>query len=534
MKKDKKLLLCAPIVGLVLALTACNDMEQLPENKFTNATFWTSAANAEAMLNTAYSQMYDANRMIRDETLGDNVYDNQNSSTDVRVWHQGYAVGDLRLFSDEWSNDYKTIKSVHMFLAHIDNVDAISEGLKVRMKAEARFIRAYAYMRLALFFGDVPFFTTDITNDEAHTITRTPKNEVVSFIHSELNDIAEQLPTNTELANADRGRVTKAAALLLNARAYMMDNDWANATSRLEQIVNGQAGNYSLFSSYAGLFEVKNEYNPEIILDVSYLEDVRTWNNIQNFGPISAGGTQCNKAILGSLVNNYITLGGYSISDAGADYDPANPYVNRDPRLTATVVYDGHAFNKLKGFGPEVIYTHPNADTKDRYKAGDTQTSPTGFYAAKYFCPPKIGNNSTGINIIMMRHAEVLLSYAEAKIEQAQMDASIWNQTVRLVRQRAGFTASRALDFPADASQEELRRIIRQERRSEFAMEGRRYFDIIRWKVGPECLNGPVYGAHFVESSVDKYVFNDPRSYLYPIPETERSYNPNLTQNPGY
>jgi hypothetical protein len=145
-----------------------------------------------------------------------------------------------------------------------------------------------------------------------------------------------------------------------------------------------------------------------------------------------------------------------------------------------------------------------------------------------------VGNNNTGINVIMMRYAEVLLSYAEAKIELGQMDATVWNQTVRAVRQRTGFTAAKALDFPIGASQAQLRSIIRQERRSEFAMEGSRYFDIIRWKIGKECLNGPVVGANFVKENVDVYVFNDPRSYLFPIPATERSYNSNLTQNPGY
>lgn len=530
----KKIFHYTQILGIVLALSACNDMEQLPANRFTNATFWTSAMNAEAMLSTAYSQMYSADRMLSDERLGDNLYDRMASNTDIRVWHQGYAVGDLRLFANEWSNDYQAIKSVHIFLAHIDNVNDISESLKTRMKAEARFIRVYAYLRLTTFFGDVPFFTSEITNREAHEIARTPKSEIVRFIHSELNEITSQLPTNTEQADADRSRITKAAAILLNARAYLMDNEWANATSLLEQIIDDKAGRYSLFPSYAGLFEVENEYNSEVILDVSYLENVRTWSNIQYFGPISAGGTQSNWAILGSLVDNYLTLGGYSIKDTGADFDPANPYANRDPRLTATVVYDGYEFLKNKGFGPEVIYTNPNAVTLDRYKAGDTQTSPTGFYVAKYFCPPSIGNNNTGINVIMMRYAEVLLSYAEAKIEQGQMNAAIWDQTVRAVRQRAGFTTTKALDYPSMASQTELRNIIRQERRSEFAMEGRRYFDIVRWKIGPECLDGPVFGAYFVEDRVDLFVFNDPRSYLFPIPETERSYNSNLTQNPGY
>lgn len=119
------MLLYIPVLGCMLGLTACNDMEQLPANKFTNATFWTSMRNAEAMLNGAYAQMYPSDRMLNDEALADNVYDHTSSNTDNRVWHQGYAVGDLRMFSNEWQSNYQTIKNVHIFLA---NVDAVKDG----------------------------------------------------------------------------------------------------------------------------------------------------------------------------------------------------------------------------------------------------------------------------------------------------------------------------------------------------------------------------------------------------------------------
>ena len=528
------MLLYIPILGCMLGLVACNDMEQLPANKFTNATFWTSMKNAEAMLNRAYALMYPSDRMLNDEALADNVYDHTSSNTDNRVWHQGYAVGDLRMFSNEWQNNYQTIKSVHIFLA---NVDAVQDGTveqKVRLKAEARFIRAYAYLRLITFFGDVPFFTEDITNEEAHTIKRTERSRVMAFIHQELNEVAEQLPLNTALADAERGRITKAAAVLLNARAYLKDCEWEKAQACFEKIMDGQFGSYDLFESYAGLFEVENEYNKEIILDVSYAENIRTWSTIQHFGPLSAGGTSCVRPIRASLVDSYLTLGGYTINEVGTDFDPANPYANRDPRMTATVVYDGHRFKELKGWGPEIIYTNPNAGTVDSYDPSKNSTSRTGFYTAKYFCPPVPGNNNTGINIIMMRYAEVLLGYAECANELGTMNVDVWNKTIKLVRERAGFVASRALDFPVSASQEEIRNMIRQEYRSEFAMEGRRYFDILRWKIGPETLNGPVKGAYFVPGVIDNFVFSDPRSYLYPIPETERALNKNLSQNEGY
>src|SRR5690606_10717643 len=136
-----------------------------------------------------------------------------------------------------------------------------------------------------------------------------------------------------------------------------------------------------------------------------------------------------------------------------------------------------------------------------------------------------------------IRYAEVLLNYAEAKQAMGQMDESVWNNTIRLLRQRAGFTDAEALNFPAAA---DLTNIIRRERRAELAMEGLRTDDIRRWKIAESVLNGFAHGARFGGAAVDNgYIRAQRRTftakdYLWPIPSSEIGLNPNLTQNPGY
>jgi hypothetical protein len=130
--------------------------------------------------------------------------------------------------------------------------------------------------------------------------------------------------------------------------------------------------------------------------------------------------------------------------------------------------------------------------------------------------------------------------YAEAKNELGQLDAGVWDQTIKPLRTRAGFTAAAAVNFPA-TGQAALRDVVRSERRSELAMEGLRVFDIRRWKTAEVVLNGWAHGAKFGPASVDNgYIranqrsFDAGKAYLWPIPRDERAVNPNLTQNPGW
>lgn len=540
MKLNKYILL----IGISLTtwlMSSCNSMENAPTNKFTDDTYWTSTEKAQYVVNMAYSQMYNATRMWSDESLSDNMIDGR-SITDQRSIRKGQATPSLGLFANEWSDLYGGIKTCHIFLEKIDLVPNMDAATKKRMIAEIRYIRAAIYFRLTNFYGAIPFFTRDITLAEANTISRTPHATVVDFLLSELDDVVADLPSKDGLAEAERGKITKAAAIMLKARVYLMESNWDGVLACCDKLINqqGEYGHYSLYPSYTGLFDEKNEYNDEVIMDRGYTQTLVTWGEMTDMAPLSVGARVCDRTPQQSLVDSYLMLNGKRFDEAGSLYNSDHPYANRDPRMTATIVYDGYKWsdNISDGSKDKVIEIDPAtaSTTTDAYQYGSNKTA-TGYYVRKYFSPQAEGDLNSGLNIITMRYADVLLMYAEAKFEKGEMDESVWNQTIRPIRQRAGFTDEAALAFP-NRETDEMRKIIRNERRCELALEGLRWYDIKRWKAGTEYLSGYVYGATFKDIGtikVDNRKFDEQKDYLWAVPQSQINLNPNLApNNPGY
>lgn len=540
-----KILKMMGITGFVVAFTSsCNSMDPVLTKEFTDATYWESAANAELMVNMAYNQMYSADKMWNDEALSDNIYEGR-SATDQRLIRNGLANPNMPRFASEWSDAYGGLKTCHVFLANLDRVPDGNEAWKKRKSAEIRFIRAFIYFRLVNFFGDVPFFTSDITLAESETIKRTPKATILAFIHDELSAISMMLPNRNELALSDRGRITRGAAMAFQARAYLYESNWQKTADYCDSLMQHQAvyGTYALFNSYEGLFQPANEYNQEVILDYAYVPGKKQWNKLYDAAPLSAGARLNAYAPLQSLVNNYLTTKGIPITE-DATYSDNNPYVNRDPRMSATIVFHGGQWTDFNGT-IRTIYTKPGTGSNDTEKAdvyinASANSSPTGYYVKKYYDPSVTQDYNSGLNIIMFRYADVLLMYAEAQHQLGKMDASIWNRTIRPIRDRAKFTAASALDFPTGISAAALTTLIRNERRSELALEGLRYYDIVRWKAGKTYLDGTVTGAKFANGNsdyirLDNRRFDDNRDYLWSVPRAQMDLNKNLLpNNPGY
>ena len=541
MKKiNLKNILLACCIGL-FSLSACNDLDQVPTDRFTDETFWLSTDNSELVVNMAYSQMYKSEKMWQDESLSDNMFDGR-SNTAERVIRNGLADPSLGRFADEWKWAYEGIKTCHAYLDNVERVPDMDASLKEKRKAEIRFIRAYLFFRMTNFYGDVPFFTKDLTIAESRTISRTPRAQVIEFIHKELDEIMPLLPKRDNLSKDDNGRITKGAACALQARAYLYDSDWAKVEEYCNKLINvqGEYGTYGLFSSYPDMFLQDNEYNTEVILDYAYVPSVKTWQEMYDMAPLSAGARLNAKAPTQSLVDNYITLNGKKITE-DPDYNINNPYVNRDPRLSATVVYHGFQWTNTDGT-KRTIYIKPgsNDNKVDMYVSSSANTTSTGYYVKKYFDPKAEADLKSALNIIMFRYADVLLMYAEAKLEQGALTSAVWDNTIKLIRKRAGFTDSAALDYPSAASTDALREIVRNERRSELALEGLRYYDIKRWKAGTKYLNGYVFGAKFASNNtenirLDNRQFVESRDYLWAVPLSQIDLNPNLKpNNPGY
>lgn len=487
--------------------------------------------------------MYNSQLFFYNEALSDNAY---SSTGDYNLIASGNATSSTAKFQGDWAYYYSTIKSCNIFLENIDKNTTLAEDVKTRLKAETRFIRAFEHFNLTKWYGDVPLVDHDLTPDEAKQIARSPKETVIEFVIHELDAIAAILPSKDELPANENGRITKGAALALEARVLLYQGDrMADVVTVCEKLMNDQStyGQYSLAANYSDLFSnpTVNKANPETILSLQYVPTIRTWSELWDFVPRSVGGRVSSMAPTQELVDSYIMQNGKGINDLGSGYDENNPYANRDPRLTATVVYDGYKWVKPDG-SIKIIYIKPGSDpdpsAPDEYNPTSQSSSPTGYYWRKYFDPSALANYVSGNNLHLIRYAEILLDYAEAKNSLGQMDETVWDKTIKLLRQRAGFTDPGALNYPGNT---DMTNTIRRERRAEFAMESLRTDDIRRWKIAENVMSGFAHGARFGDPSVDngyirvqKRQFEPARDYLWPIPSSEISLDDKLTQNPGY
>lgn len=525
---------------ITVLMAGCVELDVVPSNKFTDETYWTSEAKASSVLSMAYKQMNNPGWIFRDERLSDNLY-NGYGNDDTRITANGQANASTGMFNTVWGDLYAGIKTTHTFLANVDRV-SMDEGRRNRMKAEARFIRAFLYFQLTNWYGDVPFFTEDIDLETAKTISPKPQETIVAWIHDELEQIAEILPTRDQYAVSDRGRITAGAAVAFNARVALNFNEWAKVKQYAEMLINGTGyGAYGLFPNYQQLFLRANQYNQEIILDIQYATDKRTWNEISVYVPFSLPLVQFTLASpTQDLVDTYL------MKDGSKWDESKDPYEGRDPRMDMTIIRHNSTVRKKDGT-TYAINVDPNdpANTTNDYIGRENGTH-TGYFYRKYYDPnPEAWTAGTSwdcnINFVSIRYADVLLMYAEAMNELNLMDADVWNKTIRALRVRAGFdNTALALDYPA-SGQDALRSVIRDERRVELALEGSRIYDIRRWRIAEVLLNEPRRGAKFDMSSgsLDYYSygnnsFNKNRDYLWPIPRQQWTINQNLGQNDGY
>jgi hypothetical protein len=524
-------------LGLGLGLASCQKLDLPPTDRPTDATFWTQPSDADNVLTTAYENLYNSEYFFFNETLSDNAYNKSdvNGSNARNIAEGAYGTNQARI-TNEWGYHYSGIRKCNQLLANIDKISNLDAGLKARYIAEARALRAYQYFQLMTWYGDVPLVTTEINVADAAGVTRTPRAQVLDFVLKELDAAAADLPLNSAYAATDRGRFTKGAALAVKARVLLYEGRWADVTAVTDQFLNGQVGTYSLFSSYSGVFAPANEGNSEVILDLQYLFPSRSYSEQRFFIPRTEGKLICAIAPTQELVNDYLMTNGKAISESGSGYNEATPYANRDPRFAATLVYDGYRWLRPDG-SSILIRTVPGTGDNSVDRA---DASPTGYYSAKYFDPTADANLNSGLNLILVRYADVLLMHAEAKNELGLLTAAEWDRTIGALRRRAGFTDAAALTFPG-GNQASLQTIVRRERRTELAMEGLRIFDLRRWRTAQAALTGYAHGIKAGDPNVDngylrvdQRTFDPAKHYLWPVPQRERDINPALTQNPGW
>lgn len=504
-------------------------LNTIPNDRITSEVFWTDEKDAILAVNAIYTYLEGEDEspdIFAYDAMSDIARPNQNYMDESYIVKGTYDA--LNPFvAGKWDNAYKGIRAVNYFLENVDRVPTDNTALITRLKGEARFLRAYFYMRLVSLFGDVPLVTRSLSIEEGKAVTRTPVTEVHDFIAQELTAAAAELPLDA----SEPGRITKGAALACKARLMLNIKRYDEAAQAAEEVM--ALGTYELYPSYENLFSYSAENNSEVILDKQFTANIYANNSFALLAPYSQTASG-NIVPVKKLADAYQMQNGKNIEDPTSGFDPHQPYENRDPRLHYTIFVLGSQL-------PDgTIYdSRPGSGTADAigYNPGTTKT---GFNVKKYVnAEDRNDRNNSGINIILMRYAEVLLIYAEAKIELNQIDGSVF-EAINDIRQRADVNMP---PVTAPKSQEEMRRIVRQERMVELAFEGQRFFDIRRYEIIGEVMNGTPSGMTYTNSGGELVTvkdnsfirFFDPeRDRLWPVPQKELDLNPGLTQNPGW
>jgi hypothetical protein len=526
---------------LFLGVLSC-EVERLPETSISDQTFWRSETDLIAATNYLYTFIPGFNNedVWSDDAIG--LASNQISdgsrlapSTDAN-----YTV------------PYQLIRAANNIIEKAplaaSNVTAATID---RYIADARFFRAWGYFSLVQKYGNVPLILK-ILGDESPELQEpaSPREKIFDQIYQDLDFATAKLPTMAALGTANYGKISKTAAQAFKARVALFEgtrskfhgygdpNKHLNlAVEASKSIIDGKQ--HALYANYFDLFQMAGEgfANKENIIIKAYgvnLAD-RVLTHTYFRGTLENG----NKNPTKSLVDAYLMTDGLPITKSPLYKTPVvstDVFTNRDERLSHSVFKKGD----------------PYIFTKKIFDISPLVFQKTGFCFRKFSNIDDWNNQASFIDRPILRYAEVLLIYAEAKFELTNSitDADL-DISVNLLRARGKIAKlNNALVTNNNLS---MRDEIRRERRVELAQEGHRYWDLLRWKTAETELPKPVLGNFFfkaefgtattVNLTPDNFIlvtaasfrrFDPAKDYLWPLPLNEISLNPNLKQNPGW
>jgi hypothetical protein len=550
-------------VGVILCASSCQKdyLDKVPLNGPSSSSFYSNEDELKLGLVGCYKSI---NFNINGEprtwiSILDMTSDIgwNRSSSDVQTMGNGSLTSQTKAITQLFTGFYEGIGRCNFLLDHIDDLKSkISAATYAQTKAEARFIRALNYHYLAEMFGGVPLVTKVLKLEELQ-VAKSTKAQVTDFVMAEMDEAAKDLPNTYGSLDAQHGRATKSAALAIKARTALYNGKFAEAAIAAKAVMDLKQ--YKLDTSFPKLFNYDGQASPEIILSLQFLKGIIT-QNIPNYYGSRLGGGVSNEVPPQSMVDSYECTDGLTI-DKSPLFNPAKPFLNRDPRLGYSIVLPSSVYFDVQ------FETHPDSLKVWNYAvtpavrinntdATNAFATFSGYLWRKYTdIRDKADDTHSDINIILIRYAEVLLIYAEAKIEANQIDQSVYD-AINEVRQRVGVGMP---PITGVKTQAELRSIVRRERKCELAVEGLRLFDIRRWKIAEQVMKGPLLGriktaflsnAPTIDANgtpdytnvtnrsqmrlIENRNFNPARDYLWPLPNIEVLTNKSLVQNPNW
>lgn len=544
------------IVCVAVFSVSCNDkfLEVAPEVAIDEEKVFSDPVLAAQFADNAYRYRPDdylrwnsitGMSNVTDESVGTDITSTILYSFQKGLWHDHatlYATLNDRYFLNDISGvynmSYTGIRITNKMLSKVDQVAWTTQDPN-RIKGEMYFLRASMYFELIKRFGGVVLMDKAYTAYDDIDFPRSSYDECVNFILKDLEQAINLLPKTYDQGNY--GRATVGAAMALKSRLLLYaasplhnaSNDltkWTAAAAAAKDVMDLNL--YKLYKDYSQILNLPMSDTCEyIMIKVRGPKDT-SFPRLSVMSP-GSGGSIGEFNPTQNHVDLYEMSNGIPITESGSGYDPANPYVNRDPRFYANILY-----NDAPWQGRRMEMWDGGSD----YRSTGTNYTQTRYYCKKMW-PVEFDsqlNKKAIINYIFFRYGEILLNYAEAQNEAVGPDASVYS-AINSIRKRAGIP-----DLPAGLTQAKMRERIQNERAVELAFEDQRFYDILRWKKGKEIIAKPVYGMDVVKNSNGTFTYTPVKlseyyqryfedyMHLYPIPRTEIQKSKKMLQNPGW
>lgn len=558
MKKYKNLLL-----ALFVALASgCSDMLDIKPTSFiSDEAIWKDKVLIDKFVANTYGSMlcgfnrctagFGQNWSMSWAGNMDSATDDFASVSDSPIYTQlnkdAITVQSCPFVSEIWIQEYLVIRKCNTIIERVAGVDdkVLTAKEKLRIDAEARFLRAFCYFDLGRTFGKAPLILKAQNLEEDLLVAPSSFAEIVEFVKDECDLYADNLPLT--YPEEEAGHATKGAFLALKSRALLYlasplnsEDDarkWDDAAVAAQAVMDLHV--YELYkvgeTPYRSMEFDKTAANKEVIFERRFsfpeaphnihmmwsldAEDAGSWNGLYP--------TQ-------NLVDAYETIDGKLIDDpTNTMYDAQDPYSNRDARFYQSIIYNGSTWETyLMSMVTNTVDPSKNGSCKPRLGKARCGYGPKKFIEELDPSTNIYGGYAQSNNWPYFRYAEVLLNYAEAKNESLSVpDESVYN-AVNEVRAR-----SNQPNLPTGLSKEEMRKRIKNERRVELLLEEHRFYDLRRWKDG-NVLAEPIIGMNIYNnnitlkyeiSKVEDRVFTGEHYYL-PIPLSEQEKNPLLKE----
>jgi hypothetical protein len=529
---------------IMVVFTGCNDF-LTPPPLATNQlnTYFKNDSAAITVVNAAYvplqwqlSSTTYANEWFVGDVVSDDALKGGASLSDMQevgLMENFQTTPNSEFLESFYIINYQGIFRTNFAIENINGMDstAINAALKSRLIGESKFLRALYHFKLMRLFGGIIKGDRTFTQNDA-LMARSSKAVIVNFIRQDLEDAIKSLPLKSQYAATETGRATKGAAQAMLMRVILFDilnsqnqvADYNHVISLGDSIIS--SNEYKLDANYSDYFKVLvsptipsfvTENGPESVFEIQYMAEATS-----DYGGL--GLTRGNFDQI--MTRSRDGAPGYGWGFNRPTQDLYNEFETGDNRLAETIlpydagdVYGGSKFSN--GY--------------------HSRKASLGFWHGASFYTPLLAHDTRGPgNTPVIRYSDVLLMVAEAACETNNLTEGIAN--LNLVRQRAKNSSTNPSDptilplFPYgsySANQTDLRTAIRHERRVEFAMEGQRWFDLVRWGIADQVMNA--YRLKYItEEGQDMSEFVKGKHELFPIPEIELNNNPKLTQNPGY